>query len=280
MIHGLFIITVLYFGFFIFTKTAFATEKFNLGMIGPSPAKIIKRFSPMMKYLNNKGLPAGKVITAKNINQMIRYFKSEKVDFMFESAYGTLKIMDAVHALPILIREKKGVKEYNSVIFVRKNSPVKTLSDLKGKIIAFEDPNSTSSYLLPKNILENSGMKLKQSRKPVPGVLAYYFSKDDKNTIAHIRAEKADAGGIKKAEVQGNPDFRTLTPESVYVPRHIVFVRKGVSSDKLKTILLNMKNDPAASDVLEAIKTPTGFSEFQGNADDIMNKIIRRALGL
>lgn len=42
--------------------------------------------------------------------------------FIFESAYGALKVMDGTGAVPILIREKKGVKEYDFVIFVKKDS--------------------------------------------------------------------------------------------------------------------------------------------------------------
>ncbi len=120
---------------------------------------------------------------------------------MFESVYGALRLMDEAGAVPLLIREKKGVKEYNSVIFVRKDSPITSMADLKGKVIAFEDPDSTSSYMLPRKILENEGLILKKSRKPVPGAVAYYFSKDDDNTVTQVASGKrAHAGGIKKCE--------------------------------------------------------------------------------
>ena len=253
----------------------------NLGMVDSKPSKVIKRFTPLMKYLESKGLPKGKVYVAKSKDQMIEYFKSGKVDFMFESPYLALELMDDAEVSPVLIREKSGIKEYNSVIFVKKDSPIKSLGDLKGKVVAFEDPGSTSSFMLPKNLLVANGLEIKESKKPIPGVVAYYFSKDDDNTLYQVKAGKgADAGGIKKSKVEGKADFRMLTPESKYVPRHVLLVRKGYSSDKLKEILLAMKNDSKAKPVLKTIKTPTGFSEFGDDPEKTMNTTVREALGL
>ncbi len=153
-------------------------EGLNLGMIDGSPSKMTKTFSPLLEYLAGKGVATGKVVTVKDLDKMVANFESGKVDFMFESAFGALTVMDKAGAVPVLIREKKGIKEYNSVIFVPKDSPIQSLADLNGKVVAFEDPNSTSSFVLPKGILEHAGLKLQESRKPVDGAVAYYFSKN------------------------------------------------------------------------------------------------------
>lgn len=256
-------------------------EALTLGMIDSSPSKTIQRFTPLLEYLNGKGVAADKVVVTKSLDAMAEKFTSGEVDFIFESVYSALKMMDDTGAAPVLIRQKSGVKMYNSVIFVKKDSPIQTLQDLEGKVIAFEDPSSTSSFMLPRKILENAGLKLKESRKSIPGHVAYYFSKDDDNTIAQVNlGRRADAGGIKKSEVEGSPDFRLLSPESVNVPRHVLIVRKGVPYDNLKEILLGMKNDPDGREVLAAIKTKTGFSEFEKDPVEFMNTDMRKALGL
>lgn len=282
--YGLFV-TLFILTFFIvcalFPVSTIAAEKLTLGTINPSPSKMIKRYTPLMDYLNSKGIPAGKVITAKTIAQLIEYFNTGTVDFIFETPYGALEMMDKAGIVPILILEKDGAKEYNSVIFVRKDSPIQELSNLNGKVIAFEEADSTSSYLMPKVLLERAGLKLKESNQPNEGVVSYYFSKDDKNTIAQVKlGDKAHAGGINKSKVEKDADLRMLSPESDYVPRNVVLVRKGVSPDKLAMVLLNMKNDPAAADILKELKTPTGFSEFVGDPSVIMNTKVRKALGL
>ena len=40
-----------------------------------------------------------------------------------------------------------------------------------------------------------------------------------------------------------------------------------------------MKNDPKAVTVLKAMKTPTGFSEFNGDIYHFMNTKVRKQLG-
>ncbi len=268
-------------GFVSIPLTVLGGDALNLGMVDSKPSKIIKTFKPLLDYLGTKGITTGKVVVTKTLDQMAQKFQTGGADFMFESPFGSLELMDKAEVIPILIREKKGVKEYNAVIFVPKDSPIKALEDLKGKVVAFEDPASTSSYMLPKNILISAGLKLKESRKPVPGYVAYYFSKDDDNTVVQVKAgKKADAGGIKKNAVGGNPDFRILEPESAMVPRHVVLVRKDFNYEQLKKILLDMKNDPAGAKVLKSIKTPTGFSEFSDDPIKIMNIDVKKALGL
>ncbi len=260
---------------------ALMAKGLDLGMIDSSPSKMSKRFTPLLKYLSAKGVATGKVVTVKTVGKMIAGFKSGKVDFMFESAFGALKVMDNTGAVAVLIREKKGVKEYNSVIFVPKNSPVQELSDLTGKVVAFEELNSTSSFILPKGILERAGLKLKKSRKPVAGAVAYYFSKDDDNTLVQVKAaKKAHAGGIKKGKVEGDANFRALKPESITVPRHVVVVRKGVDATALIAALKGMRDDPEGRKVLAKIKTKTGFSSSPEELGLMMDTTVRQGLGM
>jgi phosphonate transport system substrate-binding protein len=258
---------------------ALAVEELDLGMISDSPSKTIKLFTPLHDYLTSKGLPMGKIITTQSIGGMIDLIKEEKIDFVFESPYGAVQIMEATGAIPVLIREKDGIREYNSTIFVNRSSPIEDLDDLTGKIVVFEDPGSTSSYILPRNLLLGVGLELVESAQPIPGKVAYYFSRGDANVLAHVKLGRADAGGIDRAAVADLPQFRILSPESGYVPRHVLLVRDGVDYGDLKEALLNMAADPDASDVLTAVETPTGFSEFEGDPREIMDEV-QATLGL
>ena len=258
-----------------------AHDALHLGMISDKPSKTINRFLPLMTYLAEHGIPVGEIITASSIDEMIDLFRLGKVDYIFESAFGAISIMDAVGAEPVLIREKKGVRDYKSAIFVPSDSPIQTISDLAGKVIAFEDPTSTSSYVLPLQLIKAAGLSVQKSDTPTPGVVSYYFSGDDYNTLVQVRkGNKADAGGIKVSMIEGKPYFRMLDPTSVMVPRHVVVVRKGLDHTRLVTVLLNMSTDPSAKVVLKRAKTPTGFSRFEDDPKQVMDTSVRAALGL
>src|SRR5262249_8215813 len=47
---------------------------------------------------------------------------------------------------------------YRGILFVRTDSPIKTIDDLKGHTLAFSDRTSTSGYLLPRAMLEKAGV--------------------------------------------------------------------------------------------------------------------------
>jgi phosphonate transport system substrate-binding protein len=54
--------------------------------------------------------------------------------------------------------EPNGGKGYFSVLIVRSDSPYKKIEDLKGKTLAWADPNSTSGYLVPNAALRDAGI--------------------------------------------------------------------------------------------------------------------------
>jgi phosphonate transport system substrate-binding protein len=60
--------------------------------------------------------------------------------------------------------------DYHALIFTRNNGATKRLEDLQGKIIAFEDPESTSGYVLPKMLLSKKRFKLVQMNRLEPKV--------------------------------------------------------------------------------------------------------------
>lgn len=55
-------------------------------------------------------------------------------------------------------QSKDGSIGYYSVIVVRKDSPYHSVQDLKGKVLAWADPNSTSGYAVPSYLLRKSGI--------------------------------------------------------------------------------------------------------------------------
>lgn len=258
---------------------ALAAEELNLGTIGESPTKTIRRFTPLKDYLAKKGLPIGKIVGTETVEEMIGLLKEGKVDFVFESPYGALQMMEVAGAQPVLIREKDGVRSYNSVIFVDARSPVRGFDDLVGKVIAFQDPGSTSAYMLPKTLLQQRGYALAESAQPVPGKIAYYFAGTDANLIAHVQLGRAAAGGTDPVVVATLPRFRILQPQSPSVPRNVMVIRPGLDHAALKAALLGMAHDPDAAGVLNAIETPTGFSAFEGDPGRSMEEV-KVSLGL
>lgn len=76
------------------------------------------------------------------------------------SGYAGIYIQAPEAVEPLLTTEQTdGSIGYYSVLYVRADSPYKSIEDLKGKSLAFADPNSTSGYLVPSFELKENGYK-------------------------------------------------------------------------------------------------------------------------
>src|SRR5262245_26222185 len=115
---------------------------------------------------------------------MIKLLDEKRVDFYMESPYPTY-LINRLGAGKLLLRSwKGGMAEYRSLILTSKESGVTKLGDLRGKIIAFEDPGSTSGYFLPKLFLLQKGFSLAEK--------ANTASKVSTREIGYVFANTAD----------------------------------------------------------------------------------------
>ena len=84
------------------------------------------------------------------------------------------------------------------------------MDDFVGKVLAFEDPYSTSGFLLPAGTLVQQGFTLREVSRPdanvAPGEIGYYFALDEENTV-ELLLRGLVAGGTLG-------DFRTRTTKN------------------------------------------------------------------
>ena len=148
---------------FVVISSGWAQEGvIKVGTITNTPKKEVEKYQPFADYLashlKDQGIKLGEVVMASSISEMASLLKTGEIDLYVDSPFPVLEIEALSGAKPLLRRWKKGVAEYRSVIFVRKNGGINSLEDLKGKMIAFEDPFSTSGYFLPKATLMQAGI--------------------------------------------------------------------------------------------------------------------------
>jgi phosphonate transport system substrate-binding protein len=135
----------------------------TLGVIPAENASTTSdRWNPLTEYLSKElGVPV-KLRVAQDYAAVIEGQRAGNIQIAF---YGPASFARAaitgVKTDPIVNQKHEtGVNGYYSVIYVRADSPYKSIDDLKGKTIALVDPNSTSGNQAPHFFMQRAGKDL------------------------------------------------------------------------------------------------------------------------
>ena len=116
-------------------------------------------YTPFADYLSKEiGVPV-KLRIANDYAAVIEAQRAgtAQIAFYGPASYARA-VLTGVKIDPLVVqRHNTGLTGYYSVVWVKADSPYKTLADLKGKTIALVDPNSTSGNQAPRYFLNNEG---------------------------------------------------------------------------------------------------------------------------
>jgi len=228
--------------FILFQSSAIYSQEALILGIHPylSAVEIYTRFTPLAEYLGKElGRPVN-ISIAASYESHVDAVGAGKVDIAFMGPASYVKLIEQYGKQSLLAEfETTGGTTFKGVIVVRKDSPIKTLSQLRGKKFAFGDPNSTMSHLVPRFMLLEAGIDLKQ-------LGASEFKINHENIALGVLSGRFDAGAIKddifkKFEQEG---LRVLAASDP-MPDHLFVARAGLSKDTVRRItkaLLSMKD--------------------------------------
>jgi len=108
-------------------------------------------------------------VVSPDYDDLVAQFKKGAVDFAFFSPVNFIAAEKDAGA-KVLLKKVYGHSEfYFSALIVKDDSPIKSVSDLKGQNIAFVDPSSTSGYLYALVLLKKAGLSLKDVKGEFSG---------------------------------------------------------------------------------------------------------------
>jgi len=181
---------------------------------------------------------------------VVEAMRNETADMGFMGPLQYIMAHEMAGAYPILGELYKGKATYLSKIFVRKDSGITDVRDLKGKTIAFVDPISSSGYMYPLDIFKQHNLitKKEDADKFFKKV---YFAGGDEQALRAVLNKFVDAAGIGQYSYNLlNLDERNVIvpiAESKPIPSHCVVVRKNLHQStvqKLQEALFNLNNEP------------------------------------
>jgi phosphonate transport system substrate-binding protein len=151
---------------FVTQASADWREKYKIIKLGSvtveSQGATITRFKPFAEYLEKKLGVKVEVFTASDYAGIVQALSAGHIHLgrMGGAAYAAGYIDSEGNIEPLVMNvEPNGGKGYYSVLIVKSESPYKSLADLKGKSLAWADPNSTSGFLVPNAALRDAGIE-------------------------------------------------------------------------------------------------------------------------
>ena len=121
---------------------------------------VIERYTPFMDYLSRS---LGVKVNLRIANDYAAVIEGQRAGNVHIASYGSASFARAlitgvkVDAFGIDVNAD-GSKGYYSVFYVKKDSPYKSIEDLKGKNLGLVDPNSTSGNNVPRLVLDKKGI--------------------------------------------------------------------------------------------------------------------------
>ncbi|MGE4070086.1 MAG: phosphate/phosphite/phosphonate ABC transporter substrate-binding protein [Lysobacterales bacterium] len=262
-----------------------------LGRVSDDPKAHYEQLKPLLDYvvarMGDVGIREGRVLMARDAQQMVSYLRQGKVDWISETSGAALGFQERADAKVFLRASRGGQFDYHSVFFARRDRGIGSLSDLRGKALGFQHPLSTSAYLAPAAILLDLGLPLaiqaSPLERPPPEFIGYVFSRSESNLITWVHK------GLVDAAVFSNQDWLQLQREqpavfadldvfyeSASFPRALELVRPGLDpaiQSRLREILLEAHKDPAASAALQAYSRTERFDDIDEATSQVLSRL-------
>ncbi len=275
--HLCFILSCLF-----FTNVVSGKSVLTMGRFSDKALKAQQQIEPIINYLASRlkdvSIERGEVVLVRDNETVLKYLRDGKLDIVLEAPFSAYLYMVKANATPILLAWRKGAGEYSSFIFVRKDSGIHRIEDLRGNVIAFEDRGSTSAYFLPKYSINAKGLDLvevKSTDIDIPDEkIGYIFADSELNISSWVFFNKVDAGALSSTDWndhKDNPKAYREEFEIIYetqsVPRMLVIVRDGLEERLVKRIteeLLNMDKNDEGRNALKEFKVQKFYEPLEG----------------
>lgn len=177
-------------------RAASETKSITIGFQPGGDAEVTKQAAVVVAEALQAAMGISvNVYLSKDYSGLISAMKAKKVDFAFFSALTYVLAEKEVKAKVLLKTIWEG-PFYYSGLFVRDNSKIKTVKDLKGKTIAFVDPKSTSGYMYPMAHFLSQKMSEKDFKKVV-------YSGSHANSVKLLENGEVDVIAVFSDDTEG-----------------------------------------------------------------------------
>lgn len=216
------------------------------------PNELLNHFSPLLGYLSE----ALDTRVRLHISGDYRMHLEETAQGTFDIAYmgpASYVQWDATQDHPTLLAKLSysGKSSFQGIIAALGSSSIHQLSELKGRRMAFGDPQSTMSSIVPKQMLEQAGI-------PLESLSRYRHLSNHHNVVLSLLLGQYDAGAIKEDIFLEYQDRGLkIIARSPEIPSHLFVATRNLDpaqAERVRALLLNLHRQPRGGAILQALE--------------------------
>ena len=270
------------------SSKGYTPKSLNIQFVPSSSADTIEaKAKPLEKLLKAQLHIPVKVSVSTDYNSIVEAMDSKQVDVGFLPPDGYVQAHKQGAADILLQAERYGikqpggkttnklVKDYRSMIVVKKGSNIKSYKDLKGKKIAVQDVTSSAGYIWPVAELKNKGIDIPKDDTLVTvkghdqGVMSVLNGDTDAAFVFE------DARTIVQKDV---PDIMNKV-EPIYftkpIPNDTISVREDMSAafrKKLAAAFIKIAKSKKGHAIISSVYTHEGYVKAKDSDFNIVRK--------
>ena len=238
-----------------------------------------KRYAAFVEYLSKEiGVP----VKLRIANDYAAVIEGQIAGNIHIAKYGPASyaraFMNGAKIDPFAMEvNKDGTKGYYSVLYVKKDSPIQKIEDLKGKNLGLVDPNSTSGNNVPRYAMDKMGIEPEKFFSNV------VYTGSHENAVIALQQGQVDAAfnwwndenesmlmRMERKNMAKYADFRIIFKSDIIVNSPYAYLTT-MPDDLRKTIydaFYNIeKKDKAAFDVMtdgqQQMWVPTSHKDYE-----------------
>jgi phosphonate transport system substrate-binding protein len=261
--------------------SAFAgQEAIRFGLTAAVVRENLDLYTRWAAYLGRKiGQPV-KFVQRRSYRDAIDLLQDKEVDFSWICSFPYVKYRDSKLFGLMVVPEFQGKPLYQSYIIVNKSDPTQTLSDLKNRVFAYEDPDSNTGYMVPRQMIAKLGFD------PDSFFRRTFFTYSHREQIEAVATQVADGAGVdsyvwhylSKQDPQLTARTKIVKRSEMFGFPPLVY-RLGIDESlrlRMKTALLDMNKDPEGRALLSQLMLDRFVPGNPHLYDDVPVKIDRR----
>jgi phosphonate transport system substrate-binding protein len=199
-----------------------------------NPQRMLTVFGPVFDILNAKNPNVVfQLESSRDYNEFNEKLYSRKLDFALPNPYQTIMAIEKGYRVFAKMGDDQNFK---GIILVRKDSPFKTLKDLKGKKISYPAKTALAACLMPQYHLHTNGLDVNKD-------LTHLFVGSQESSILSVFNKQSDAAATWpppwNALIKERPEIEKevrILAETPHLINNSLMARDDIDSPTIATV--------------------------------------------